>query len=301
MNAIPCYSNNSSMPVWLTIDEAVDVINRQTGADITVSEIWRYALYGHLTLSIYFQSPVKLQKICMSNANNNEVYLEAVSKDISYRLCYLNDFCIRYEDFYGVKTDGILISPAYHIIDTPLVGSEYTEVQKRLANSLNLPQPVSGQHNYHYGIFVREEGDIFQVFEQCTWQERISRQLNYLPVDMALSLREQIAEQGGYYSGIGYFPLFHLPDDAFFVVKKVHLEQFIMSFFPPPAKSQENISTPLSRLLWLACKHNDQASPLIEHPYKLVSVFEEWATSDGITDRLSGDTLKKALKRGSPV
>ncbi|EJJ6948258.1 hypothetical protein NJJ93_001150 [Salmonella enterica] len=54
MNAIPCYSNNSSMPVWSTIDEALDVINRQTGADITVSEIWRYALYGHLTLSIYF-------------------------------------------------------------------------------------------------------------------------------------------------------------------------------------------------------------------------------------------------------
>ncbi|VEA03442.1 Uncharacterised protein [Salmonella enterica subsp. enterica serovar Sanjuan] len=163
--------------------------------NITISEVWRYALYGHLKLSIYFQSPVKLQKICMSNTNN-KVYLETISKDINYKLCYLNDFCIRYEDFRSVKTDGILISPEYHIIDTPLVGSEYTEVQKRLANSLNLPQPVSGQHNYHYGIFIREEGEIFQVFEQCTWQERISRQLNYLPVDMALSLREQMAEQG---------------------------------------------------------------------------------------------------------
>ncbi|MGU9648488.1 hypothetical protein ACV3J8_14600 [Salmonella enterica] len=301
MNAFPCYSNNSSMPVWLTIDEAVGVINRRTGANIMVSEVWRYALYGHLKLSVYFQSPVKLQKICMNGSNQNEIYLETISNNISYRLCYLNDCCIRYEDFRRVKTDGVLISPAYHIIDTPLTGCEYTEVQKRLANSLSLPQPVSGQHNYHYGIFVREEEDVFQVFEQCTWQERISRQLNYLPVDMAVSLREQIAEQGIPHTGIGYFPLFHFPDDAFFVVKRTHLEQFIETFFPSPVKSQENISTPLSRLLWLACKHNDQASPLIEHPYKLVSVFEEWATSDGITDRLSGDTLKKALKRGSPV
>ncbi|HGV0302588.1 TPA: hypothetical protein ACNFRT_002243 [Citrobacter freundii] len=174
MNAFPCYSNNSSMPVWLTIDEAVGVINRRTGANIMVSEVWRYALYGHLKLSVYFQSPVKLQKICMNGSNQNEIYLETISNNISYRLCYLNDCCIRYEDFRRVKTDGVLISPTYHIIDTPLIGCEYTEVQKRLANSLSLPQPVSGQHNYHYGIFVREEEDVFQVFEQCTWQERIS-------------------------------------------------------------------------------------------------------------------------------
>lgn len=62
MNAFPCYSNNSSMPVWLTIDEAVGVINRRTGVNIMVSEVWRYALYGHLKLSVYFQSPVKLQR-----------------------------------------------------------------------------------------------------------------------------------------------------------------------------------------------------------------------------------------------
>ncbi|EJH7538513.1 hypothetical protein ODC56_004059 [Salmonella enterica] len=299
MNAIPSHSNNSSMPVWLTIDEVVNIINRKMEASVTVSEVWRYVLYGHLKLSIYFQSPVKLQKICMDN--NGEIHLEIIDKDIEYKVCYLNDFCIRYGDYQGVKTDGALISPIYHIIDTPLAGCEYTEVQRRLANSLNLPQPVSGQHNHHYGIFVREDGEIFQVFEQCTWQERISRQLNYLPVDMAVSLREQIAQKGIPRTGVDYFPLFHFPDDAFFVVKKTHLEKFIKTFFPSPVKSQENISTPLSRLLWLACKHNDQASPLIEHPYKLVSVFEEWATSDGITDRLSGDTLKKALKRGSPV
>lgn len=49
------------MPVWVTVDEAVDIIKRQTNEEITASEVWRYALYGHLTLSIYFQSPVILR------------------------------------------------------------------------------------------------------------------------------------------------------------------------------------------------------------------------------------------------
>ncbi|EGT0668113.1 hypothetical protein JAG28_003495 [Citrobacter werkmanii] len=262
-----------------------------------VSEVWRYALYGHLKLSIYFQSPVKLKKICVNSCNEDEIGLEIINKDICYKVCYLNDFCIRYEDFRGVKTDDVLISPIYHIIDTPLIGYEYTEVQKLLANSLNLPQPVSGQHNYHYGIFVRKEGEIFQVFEQCTWQERISRQLNYLPVEMAVSLREQIAKQGIPRTGIGYFPLFHFPDDAFFVIKRDELEQLIHKFFPQPSLQNKTarISTPVSRLFWLACKYNENIGQLIDHPYKLASIFESWATAEGFTGHLNGQTLKGGL------
>ncbi|MHC1473190.1 hypothetical protein ACYJ51_31065, partial [Klebsiella pneumoniae] len=41
--------------------------------------------------------------------------------------------------------------------------------------------------------------------------------------------------------------------------------------------------------------------PLISKPYKLLSIFEQWASDEGITDRLSGDTLKTALVRGSPT
>ncbi|BBV65339.1 hypothetical protein STW0522KLE44_17270 [Klebsiella sp. STW0522-44] len=38
MNSFPCYSNNASIPLWLTIDEALEVVNRQTGVNIMVSE-----------------------------------------------------------------------------------------------------------------------------------------------------------------------------------------------------------------------------------------------------------------------
>ena len=152
---------------------ALQILQQHPSAMLTIPRNVLNHLHIDKSLKI-FEVPVKLQKICMNGSNQNEIYLETISNNISYRLCYLNDCCIRYEDFRRVKTDGVLISPTYHIIDTPLTGCEYTEVQKRLANSLSLPQPVSGQHNYHYGIFVREEEDVFQVFEQCTWQERIS-------------------------------------------------------------------------------------------------------------------------------
>ncbi|GKV79120.1 hypothetical protein PEC106568_42930 [Pectobacterium carotovorum subsp. carotovorum] len=65
--------------------------------------------------------------------------------------------------------------------------------------------------------------------------------------------------------------------------------------------SSTRISTPLSRLFWLACKNNEAISPLIRQPYKLLSIFEQWASDEGMTDRFSGDTLKTALERGSPT
>ncbi|MBI6350322.1 hypothetical protein JEP32_15465 [Proteus mirabilis] len=61
------------------------------------------------------------------------------------------------------------------------------------------------------------------------------------------------------------------------------------------------ISSPLSRLFWLSCKHNEVTSPLLGKPYKLLSIFEQWASTEGITDKFSGDTLKTALERGSPT
>lgn len=64
--------------------------------------------------------------------------------------------------------------------------------------------------------------------------------------------------------------------------------------------SPSRISSPLSRLFWLACKNNTTISPLITQPYKLLSIFEQWASVEGVSEKFSGDTLKAALERGSP-
>lgn len=103
---------------------------------------------------------------------------------------------------------------------------------------------------------------------------------------------------------MSYFPVYHLPDDACFVIRRNILEKFIKKYSPAMTTqetTQTRISTSVSRLLWLTCKNNDSISPLMEHPYKLLSIFEQWATTEGICAQLSGETLKTALERGSPA
>lgn len=87
MSSVPYHSNNSVMPVRVTIYEAVNILKKQDNEEFTASEIWRYALYGHLTLSIYFQSPVIFRRI---KTRKNKIFLMKGKDDPVNRLCYLN-------------------------------------------------------------------------------------------------------------------------------------------------------------------------------------------------------------------
>ena len=62
-------TRNSSMPVWVTINEAVDIINNRTKSTVKFSVLCRVALYGHITLSVYFQSPVILRRVSVTKDN----------------------------------------------------------------------------------------------------------------------------------------------------------------------------------------------------------------------------------------
>ncbi|WJV55929.1 hypothetical protein PCO85_11400 [Prodigiosinella aquatilis] len=53
----------SEAPDWITIKEAVKMINRQIKTQVTDSDIYRNTLYGNIQISIYFQSPIKLRKL----------------------------------------------------------------------------------------------------------------------------------------------------------------------------------------------------------------------------------------------
>ncbi|EDW2260462.1 hypothetical protein R950_002444 [Salmonella enterica subsp. enterica] len=297
MNAI-FGSHHSAVPAWVTISEAANIINQQPGVSVTKSDVWCYALYGYLTLSVYFQSPVKMRRI---KTIKNSIVLAKTHNDIISRLCYLSPECLIHDDRWTAKTEGDYISPSGYIIDTPLLGHECVALQQKLAHSLNLPPPEAGRCNIHCGIVVRDGDNLYQIYECMSSQQRISQQLQYLPADKRTYYRDELSKQHINRNQYGYFPVYYLPNDAWFVIKRTNLEQFVSTFFPSPPKSSNQISTPLSRLLWLACKHNDSIGPLINHPYKLTSVFEQWAIADGITDRLSGDTLKKALQRGAPL
>ncbi|RUT66526.1 hypothetical protein CKG00_09080 [Morganella morganii] len=228
--------------------------------------------------------------------------LEKIKNNLVSKICYLSSGCILNNDNRITKTEGNYITPPHYILDATLLGSEHVELQKLLSKSLNIPPPVTGQHNTHHGILVTDTEYIYQTFELNTFKHRISQQLDSIPINLAMLFNEQIKETNSNKEGLFYFPVYHFPDDACFVIKRSVLEQFIHTFHlqqTASSKTSTRLSTPVSRLLWLACKHNDTIGSLIEQPYKLLSVFEQWAAIDGITDRFSAETLKTALERGS--
>ncbi|MGK4331787.1 hypothetical protein [Lonsdalea quercina] len=296
---IPLTSKNI-IPDWVTIQEAVEIANRSTNTKITKSDIYRNALCGKIFLSIYFQSPVRLRKI---QTSNNKVKLKQTENRLIHRLCLLDKNCFINKRNLIVDTEGEYILPVHKILDTPLIVQEYVVIQHLLAQSLNLPLPVTGANTINYGISVAISGIIFQIFESITWQDRIKQQIRRLPENVASKIHDCITfHEISTYCRKDDFPLHVLPQDACFVIRYAELEKLINM----PVKNKitsltpTRISTPLSRLFWLSCKHNEAINPLINQPYKLLSIFEQWALADGITDRLNGETLKTALERGSP-
>ncbi|WP_410014877.1 hypothetical protein [Sodalis sp. C49] len=293
------FSTPNKAPDWITIREAIGIANQFTHTIITESDIYRNALYGNILLSIYFQSPIVLRKIRTSGF---KVKMRPVGHSFIRRVCLLDSKCFLSGRNLTVSTYGEYFSPSQSIIDTTLTGYEYVLVQRLLARSLNIPLPTTGENDVNYGISVTFSGEIFQVFEKITWQQRIKKQIMKLPENIVPDIYKKISLKGMYgYNHKDYFPVHDLPQDACFVIRHAELEKLInmpVKNRTPPSSSTR-ISTPLSRLFWLACKHNEIISPLIRQPYKLLSIFEQWASEEGITDHLSGDTLKTALERGS--
>ncbi|HHQ9852083.1 TPA: hypothetical protein ACSXNK_004385 [Escherichia coli] len=238
MNAI-C-NHSSAVPEWVTISEAAHIINQQPGISVTEAAIWRYALYGHLILSVYFQSPVKMRRVTQ---NKNAIVLAKTHNDIIGRLCYLSPECLATDDYWQVKTEGDIISLGRHIIDTPLMGHECIALQQRLAFSLGLPPPQTGRCNIHCGITVQSGGALYQLVEDISSEQRITQQLQCLPSGKQEYYREKLSRLHINREQHHFFPVYHFPDDAWFVIKRTNLEQFIRTFFPPLAKPSNQIST----------------------------------------------------------
>lgn len=285
---------------WLTIKEAIFSVKKTSGIELTEADIYRFALSKRIRLSIYFQSLVILRE---AKKTEQKLKLKPICTSLIKKICMLESDSFLSDNYLTISTKGKYFIPSQRVIDTELSGYEYVLLQRLLALSLNIPLPITGASNDNYGITVAFEGETFQIFEKTSWMRRIQYQLSRLPESVSLNVTDKItADENQLSNAPGYFPLHSLPADACFVIRHSELEKLIEIYSGRKVKplTPPRISTPLSRLFWLACKHNETISPLIRRPYKLLTIFEKWASDDGITDRLSGDTLKNALERGSP-
>ncbi|MBX4354872.1 hypothetical protein K4G97_22045, partial [Mycobacterium tuberculosis] len=104
-----------------------------------------------------------------------------------------------------------------------------------------------------------------------SWKERVEKQISRLPKNTALDVIKKLTEVTTIkYNHNGCFPLYTLPPDACFVIRHTEVERLINLYKKRESHpiSPSRMTTPLSRLFWLACKHNDTISPLLNHPYK---------------------------------
>ncbi|WP_324726369.1 hypothetical protein [Klebsiella sp. ZJOU C1] len=293
--------SNTFLPkqTWVTIREAVKIANKLRGAKIAESDIYRYALFGSISLSIYFQSPIILRKIRFSM---KKIRLRPVEGSLLNRLCMLERSVFLDGTCLTLSTEGGYIHSDQLVMNAGMLGYEFVLIQRLLARSLNMPLPVTGANYCNYGITITLSGQSYQIFEKKTWQERFNQQIMLLPEHIIANIYDDKSiKKFMEFSSKGYFPVYDLPEDAWFVIRYDELDKLLRTPAERFKHSQSGrLSTPLSRLFWLACKHNDLISPLLRHPYKLLPIFEQWAYIEGITDHLSADTLKRALERGSP-
>lgn len=286
---------------WVTIQEAAEIVTQKSNVKMRYCDILRNVLYGNILISIYFQSPVILRKV---NISNYKIKLTPGESSFHYKLCYLDSVRFLNNTNLIVSTEDVCFTSNQRVIDTPLIGYEYVFVERLLAQFLKLPLPKLDTSENNYGISVCLDGDLYQIFEKTTWKERIKKQIDHLPKSIAPIITEQVLYtkpiKG---NGNILFPLYHLPKNTCFVIRNEQLDKllYIIAKNKSSVTPSSRISTPLSRLFWLACRHNETITPLINKPYKLLSIFEQWALSDGITDHLSAETLKSALQRGSPL
>lgn len=152
-------------PAWVTIREAVKITNKLSNIKMVESDIYRYALYGKICLSVYYQSPPILRKI---KSTAKKIKMRPIEKSLRYRLCMLdtNNFMDGHD--LMISTEGKYIIPNQLVINTELRWFEFVLVQRLLAHSLNIRLPVTGANDSNYGITVNLSGQTCQVFEKMT-------------------------------------------------------------------------------------------------------------------------------------
>ncbi len=223
---------------WLSLEESAGYLERMIGERVTIIDILRFALDGHLTLSINLQSPklaknVSICKLEMEVAaqckevyvyNNWNLYIDETfspNRPIDFAMPITNDL---------TKLSGIL--------DTPLLGIERVHAEGQYCACLGLPKP-SGKQEVMRGIIVyRAHLELFQLqefidvdseLEHLRTASSIADEVSQVACKQIISMFESIKsinvwDKNAYQR---YIPITKFPDDVYFVVRKKYLDELV--------------------------------------------------------------------------
>ena len=276
---------------WLTLDEVAEVM-KQRNVSLLPGDLYRHALHGNLTLSVWFQSPVQLRPLgpqCNPDCQNDDQHKQCtVPLPLSVR-----------------RHPG-LCRTAWSIWDLPLIGLERLFIQKMLAKSLGYHGPQTTDCCSEAGIVVCSlSGQHYQLCDRKPLREialEVARRHDKLPDAIHRVLSRLYNSRFASRNARLNIPFWYLPDtlpqDAVLVLRKSQMDILLKRY---QSEKRPRVTTPFAHLFWLACKKNPLLDDnLLAHPYKLTNIFESWAREEGLTVQINGDTLKRTLERGAP-
>ncbi|WP_323109460.1 hypothetical protein [Pectobacterium carotovorum] len=138
-------SKLNNLRKWLSLDESAKYLERKINEQVAITDILRFALDGHLILSVNLQSPkiakkVEIKRVKMAEtATNVEVYVRG-----NWGVYIGESFSPDREIDFAIPTSNEITSLS-GVQDTPLLGIERLFAEEQYCKSLGLPKPSRKQ------------------------------------------------------------------------------------------------------------------------------------------------------------
>lgn len=299
---------------WLTLDEAAAHISNVLGEPASIADLYRFALDGHLTLSVDFVNHAQAQK--GKWVKTEDVEFNIIEEDPSTGEKLGIPFASpKNHEISVTEDDWILldnpVSSIHGIWDLTMIGDEKLDIEhnyQQLTSGLEVNLVTLA------GAFV-QQGDVVcqlqESFENNEFQEgsnayekemenRIAN--NDISDDEAKKLRAKFKEDRnkflrdnkGNLKEIGYYPAGGLPEDCVLVIRTNEITKFIQSLeddtvSEKPLTSKERNS--LLVLIGALCKELDI------DPNQRGVATSLVAMTDLLGAPLTDDTIRKILKQ----
>jgi hypothetical protein len=267
---------------WLTVPDAARHLSILFGVDVSEADVLRFALDGHLTLSVHFvnQVPAQVGKLIHREAlgplgkeyvkmSEDEYIRLHESLGIGTKLWIDNDRLFSYND---------KVEYLYGIWDLPMIGAELYDVERSYQILTGGPGVESLTME---GPFVnRSDGKSARVLEHYENNE----------------FCKKIPLEKGYFNRRNYYPAHGLPRDAVFVVRTSALQELEVRISEPgpalerPLKQRERDS-----LLMIIAALAELSGIDVKKPSKAAMEIESATIQKGA--RISARAIEDHLRR----
>ncbi len=243
MSKLNCLRN------WLSLEEAAKYLERKIEEQVAVTDVLRFALDGHLTLSVNLQSPkiakkVEVKKVSMRvAATYKEVYVRdnwGIYVGESFSPDRLIDFAI--------PVTGDLTSLS-GVQDTPLLGIERLYAEEQYCYCLGLPKPSKKQDIirgvtisagpaglFQLQTFIDVDDELQSLYAAASVAGDINhpafKNIIYLFENLkGISMWDPDAHQR-------YIPSPLFPDDVYFVARTPNLDKLVETLNSTPVTNK---------------------------------------------------------------